>query len=124
MPTYCYRNESTNEVHEVNMSIFEKELDEKEIDGKKYININGELCARDFVSEKHGFKTFPENWPKTSWAISVHPDQVDEAERYAEQNLGVKTEYDRKTGGAIFKDRNHFKKFLKRANMHDRDAWC
>lgn len=48
MPTYCYRSESTNEVHEVKMSIFEKEINEIEIDWKKYININGELCAREY----------------------------------------------------------------------------
>jgi hypothetical protein len=59
-------------------------------------------------------------WPRTSTAMSVHPDQIKEAGDYDHAN-GVTTEYT-KDGDAIYTSKQHQDKHLRLHGYYDRDA--
>lgn len=61
-------------------------------------------------------------WPMRSDAFGVHPDQA--AEAYAESvKAGVPTEFDSKTGEAIFRSRGHRRRAVEALSpMYDLDG--
>jgi len=84
--------------------------------------IDGKIWKRDIAAEHApGRGQITGKWPIHSDAAGVGPGQVDEAMAEAKK-LGVPTEYDRKTGCAIFTDRKHRKKFCRAHGLHDNDG--
>jgi len=61
------------------------------------------------------------NWPMKSDAAGVHPDQVGDFARDSVEK-GVPTEFDRKTGQAIFTSRQHRAQYLKAYGMFDKNG--
>lgn len=60
-------------------------------------------------------------WPMESEAAAVHPRQAREAYEHSVRS-GVPTEFNPRTGAAIFRDRTHRRNYLRAYGMHDRDA--
>lgn len=116
MPTYCYRDIETGEIHEVAMSMRDRESFETdgvaEIDGRKV-----ERCFQAEFGRQHHADGL---WPIQSNALGVHPDQVDEAkEYYAQHNVPTDFTAD---GQCILRDRGHRKEVLRLTGMHDNDG--
>ena len=59
-------------------------------------------------------------WPRSSDAMSVHPDQIKEAGDY-DYNNGVTTQY-KSDGSPIYRDKQHQDKHLRLHGYFDRDA--
>jgi len=59
-------------------------------------------------------------WPRTSTAMSVHPDQIKEAGNYDHKH-GVTTEYNHE-GEPIYTSKQHQDKHLRLHGYYDRDA--
>tara|TARA_R110002020_G_scaffold60572_4_gene163959 strand:+ start:684 stop:1058 length:375 start_codon:yes stop_codon:yes gene_type:complete len=119
MPTYCFENVSTGERQELVMSISEME---SKTDGEKgYVDGQGVQWRRDFAAEQGGFDGNCSNWPMKSDAAGVHPDQIGEARKEAKR-FGVPTNFDGKTGQAIFSSRAHRAQYLKAKGFHDRNG--
>lgn len=85
------------------------------------------------VSKKEFDRAFPDQaldvapscvscsaWPLISDGAGVHPKQRAEAEALA-RKLGVPTEFT-SAGSAVFRDRDHRKRFLKAHHMRDNDG--
>ena len=118
MPTYCYRREDTDEVIELSMTVAEMEARQ---DGADAIKLDdGVLAYRHYGAEivrADGAR----GWPLASDAAGVHPGQAKEA--YEESvKRGVPTQFDLKTGCAIFEDRAHRKNYCRAFGYHDRDG--
>ena len=81
-------------------------------DGKKVVD----------VAERPRRQLGVAQWPMRSLAFGVHPDQA--AEAYAQSvKAGVPTEFDTKTGEAIFRDRHHRKRAVEALSpMYDLDG--
>ena len=60
------------------------------------------------------------NWPQTSAAMGVHPDQIEEATKDS-QKMGVPTEFNSQ-GDAVFTSRSHRRRFLRASGAHDHDG--
>ncbi len=60
-------------------------------------------------------------WPMRSNSLGVHPKQCKEAEAFAAK-LGVPTEFDKKTGEAIFRNNAHKRDFAKAHHYPNRDG--
>ena len=116
MPTYLYRDPQKNLV-EVVMTI--KEMLEKEVDGiliKDGVELTRDLCA-EHSTEQRGCAT----WPMKSDACGIHPSQAGEYYEHSVK-IGVPTQFDSRTGQAIFMDRAHRKKYLAARGFHDRNG--
>jgi hypothetical protein len=61
-------------------------------------------------------------WPLRSDACGCHPSQVAQFESDATRK-GVPTEFDKKTGEAIFRDKSHRRNYLKAFGYHDRNGY-
>ena len=75
---------------------------------------------RDLISEHGGFRR-TSGWPMKSDAAGVHPTDALDAMKGAVK-IGVPTEFDTKTGQAVFRDRPHRRAYLKAMGMHDRNG--
>tara|TARA_R110002012_G_scaffold142072_2_gene299952 strand:- start:69 stop:437 length:369 start_codon:yes stop_codon:yes gene_type:complete len=118
MPTYCFKNPTTEECIELTMSISEME---KQCDGDWMVR-GGVRYQRDYGAELRG--AVPGGcaaWPMKSDAAGVHPDQAKEFTEMSAKR-GVATDFDSKTGQAIFNSRGHRAKYLKTMGMHDRNG--
>lgn len=60
-------------------------------------------------------------WPQHSDAMGVNPEQVKEAMEAAAA-MGVPTEFDPRSGCAIFTDRNHRKRYCEAMGVRDRNG--
>jgi len=117
MPTYLYRDENMRLV-EVVMTIADMLSREKE--GK--LEHEGQTLTRDMVAEHSGVEVVRAGaWPMRSDAAGVHPDQAGEAYQHSE-SIGVPTQFDQRTGQAIFTDRTHRKRYLAARGFIDRNA--
>mgnify|MGYP003111330632 CR=1 FL=1 len=118
MPYYCYTNRETGETIRKFMSI--SEMLKYASEG---MSIEGVWYERDITAEhsRQANRGANSGWPLKSDAAGVHPADAAKAEK-ASANIGVPTEYDRKTGQAIFRDRNHRRRFLKANGMHDKNG--
>jgi hypothetical protein len=116
MPTYCFVEPKTGHQMELAMTIAEME---RQCDNG-WIDWSGERWKRDFRAELPG-KRGCDAWPMKSDAAGVHPSQAIDFMKDSAQK-GVPTEFDTKTGQAIFTGRKHRAKYLKTMGMHDRSG--
>lgn len=112
MPTYCYttRNGSNTVDRYFPFGM-----------APKKIRVGGRVADRDVVAEHSSTSSTPGNWPMESDAAGVCPTQIDEVQRHS-MKIGVPTQFNRKTGAAIFRTRRHRKKYLEAIGMFDRDG--
>jgi len=114
MPTYCFK--VGNAVVEETMSI--RELETRRLPGGRY-RLRGGRKGRMVFSPPGGFR--PNCWPMKSWAMSVNPNYIKEA-MAKDQRLGVKAEYDKRTGDAIFTSPRHRKEYCEAHGFFDRNG--
>ncbi len=105
---YVYRNEETGDLVSLELTITEKEAREK---FGEIILDNGDLGKRDFSAEHGGFKDVCATEIRSD-SLGCDPSQCDEYERDA-VSRGVPTSFDRRTGQAIFADRNHRNRYMR-----------
>lgn len=118
MPFYIYTDRQTGEKFELMMTISEMWRRQRR-DGS--IKHEGRTLHRDLTSEHRGMTSNPGNWPMKSDAAGVHPSQAGAA--YSESvKMGVPTQFDPRTGQAIFESRSHRRDFLKAKGMFDRSG--
>lgn len=60
-------------------------------------------------------------WPMKSDAMGINPDQYEE-QMAADEQLGVKIGYDRKTGEAIFSSAGQYKRYCEAHGFFDRNS--
>lgn len=101
---------------------------------KKYFINHGGIKGYVEVSKKEYEKAFPDakrvklpmtnslkGWPRKSLAFGVHPKQVDAAIENSVK-LGVPTDFDRKTGRAVFRDNQHQREYTKVRGCRNNDG--
>jgi len=120
MPTYVYTNKATNETITRSWSVDEMMQAEGEKDG---IEVDGVFFERDYAEEhipkpKGGGCAV---WPMKSDAAGVHPSQCGEFYEKSAK-MGVPTQFDSRTGQAIFTSRGHRAKYMKSVGIHDRNG--
>jgi len=115
---YCFRDKKTGETIEKVWSVAEMENSTQE-DGS-FVDNNGVIWQRDHAAELGSIGGCG-SWPLKSDAAGVHPSQIKEATENAAKK-GVPTNFDSKTGQAIFESRGHRKKYLKAHGLRDRNA--
>ena len=116
MPTYCFTEPDTGHEMQLTMPISEME---RQCDGD-WIEWQGRRWKRDYQTEIAGPKSCA-SWPMKSDAAGVHPDQAVKFMKDSSQK-GVPTEFDTKTGQAVFTSRTHRSQYLKAMGMHDRNG--
>ena len=118
MPTYCFVDRKSGHKMELTMSIAEMQ---RQCDGDT-LYWGGVIFNRDYEAEIAPDGTAGcAGWPMKSDAAGVHPSQaVDFMKDSAKK--GVPTEFDTKTGQAVFTNRAHRSKYLKAMGMHDRNG--
>lgn len=89
------------------------------IDRDWCIDVDGVKAYDRGIVRKKSFCTAG-NWPMTSVAAGVHPDEVPEMMK-KDAAAGCKTEYT-PDGDPIFRSRGHRRDYLKVHGMHDRDG--
>ena len=119
MPYYDYKNTTTGEKTSIFMTIAEME---NRSNADMSIVLDGQRWERDLQSEIDTTNAGGcAVWPMKSDAAGVHPTQVGEF-RKDSLKKGVPTDFDPKTGQAIFKSRAHRAQYLKTYSMHDRNG--
>ena len=118
MPTYCFLNKETGDRTEFVWSIREME---RKCNNLTYVDESDVVWTRDFSSEQGGVAPNCANWPMKSDAAGVHPDQIRDA-RKESTRFGVPTDFDKKTGQAIFNNRSHRARYLKAKGYFDRNG--
>jgi len=81
----------------------------------------GKPMRRDLIAEHGGTKDTPGTWPMESDAAGVNPVQIPKARAYA-RKMGVPTEFNPKTGAAIFTSRDHRKRHCEATGLYDRNG--
>jgi len=115
MPIYCYEREDGTGIEEVHMSMFEPHPET--ITCK-----DGVLAHRSLAEEQRSRRvTSCALWPLESDSMGVHPSQVQEAQAMSEK-LGVPTEFNRRTGAAIFRTAEHRKEYCEAHGYYDRNG--
>jgi len=109
LPTYLFRNYHTGEPIEITCSM--KELASSKPDPA--------VWYRDWAGEQCSGAPTGDTWPLKSDGAGCSPDQIPEMQKHL-ASRGVNTEYDKKTGQAIFRSRGHRNSHLKAMGMHDR----
>lgn len=118
MPTYCFVEPKSGHTMELTMSISEME---RQSDGD-YLQWGGTLWKRHYQSEMNATtESGCAAWPMKSDAAGVHPEQAVDFMKDASKK-GVPTEFDTRTGQAIFSNRAHRSNYLKAMGMHDRNG--
>ena len=117
MPTYIYQDTESGENYEITMSV--AEMERREIDG--FIDHEGRKLQRNMVAEHAPAPSGCASWPMKSDACGVHPSQVGDAYQHSVAK-GVPTQFDQRTGQAIFTDRIHRKRYLAAHGFHDRNG--
>ena len=89
----------------------------------KSVLVDGVRARRDIVAEHGSFKHQADLWRKGLWsaAVGVNPEDAAKAEAYAKK-IGVPTQFDGKTGDAVFRDKKHRKQYCERIGFVDRDG--
>ena len=119
MPTYCYTNKASGETIKKTWSIAVMLKMEGDRDG---ISQGGDFYYRDYTAEHARTPVGGcASWPMKSDAAGVHPSQCQE---FSENSVkkGVPTEFDSKTGQAIFTSRSHRAKYLQTRGLHDNNG--
>ena len=118
MPIYCFLHKESGDRREYAWTISEME---SRCSNMTYTDESGMVWLRDFATEQGEVESNCANWPMKSDAAGVHPDQIGEA-RKESQRFGVPTDFDKKTGQAIFNNRSHRAKYLKSKGYFDRNG--
>lgn len=116
MPTYVYRDDN-DDIVELTMTVAEMEALERE----GVVIHEGKTLRRDLAAEHGPARNGCAAWPMKSDAAGVHPSQATEAYEHS-VSVGVPTQFDPKTGQAIFTDRSHRKRYLAARGFIDRNA--
>lgn len=119
MPNYTYTNKDTGETIHQTWSISEMLKQEGDKDG---ITHEGQFYYRNYTAEHAQAPVGGcASWPMKSDAAGVNPVQCQE---FSENSVkkGVPTEFDSKTGQAIFTSRSHRAKYLRLRGMHDHNG--
>jgi hypothetical protein len=117
MPTYCYREDGTDELVELTMSVAEMLALEDE--HHHVLLPSGKTGRRDFGAEG-AKRTPPGNWPQVCQIDGVHPSQVKEAQAESVR-IGAPTQFTR-DGHPIFNSPHHRKRYYEGIGMYDRNA--
>lgn len=78
------------------------------------------VLNRDYQAEQ-GVRHCAGNWPMESDAAGVGVSQVTEAMAHS-RSIGVPTDFNPKTGAAIFTSARHRKKYCEARGLRDRNA--
>jgi hypothetical protein len=116
MPTYIYTAPNGTD-HEFVMSVAEMEAAEK----NGFMFHEGQWYKRNLEAEHGPARGGCASWPMKSDAAGVHPSQSKEAYEHS-VSVGVPTQFDPRTGQAIFTDRSHRKRYLAARGFIDRNA--
>lgn len=116
MPTYVYENTITGKEIEITMTMTQMQHRQRK---NGTIKLKGGAIGKRIHTVAS--TTASGGWPLCSLAAGVHPSQVSEMQRKAEAK-GVPTEFDKKTGDAVFRNRKHRTKFCKAFGYKDRDG--
>lgn len=111
---YMYRNIQTGEMVEMIMTIEEK--DRQEVHGLISLP-DGSIGVRDYSAEHGRFIDVCAREIRSD-ALGCNPDQVAE---FAQQSIdiGVPTQFDQRTGEAIFENREHRNKYMRALNSYE-----
>ena len=109
MPTYVYSNEG---------HVIEEFFPMGE--APHHLVVGGKRYDRDYGAE-HPKQYTGDLWPVYSEAAGVHPDQVQTAQREWAK-AGVPTEFT-SDGRAVFRNKDHRGKFLKKAGLVDKKGY-
>lgn len=116
MPTYCFTNHETGETLERVFRI---------ADVPKRIRAYGEVFVRDIAAEHQGSSYLNRKkgrqWPMKSDAAGCHPADCAAWEADA-ASRGVPTEFERGTGRAVFRSREHRKRYCEARGIYDRSG--
>ena len=116
MPTYEYKHTVTGEIIEIVMTI--AEMQEKQ-------DKDGYLILPDGVAGKRYYRApmtrKDSTWPMESYAAGCNPDEVKE-QRDHSVKIGVPTDFNPKTGDAIFTSPQHRKRYCEAVGLFDRNA--
>ena len=93
----------------------------KTITGGRCPSCGSASTYRDYPAEQGCQRSGEHGWPHESYAASVNPEQVEEAEKHCSEN-GVPTSYNPHTGDPIMRSRAHRKRFHRMMGLCDRDA--
>ena len=119
MPTYTYKNQDSGQILTKIWPIAKMLEEEGDNDG---ITVDGRFYYRSYTDEhRHRPEGGCAAWPQRSDAAGAHPDQCKEFSENSAK-MGVPTEFDGKTGQAIFTSRSHRARYLKMAGLHDRNG--
>ena len=108
MPVYCFKNVKTGKIVEKIFHMNEVPWDFKDDTGKYERCFRAELAGRTQCSS---------TWPMKSKALAVHPSQVGEYSKFAEQH-GVPTHFD-SMGRPEFRTKGHRKNYCELVGATD-----
>lgn len=118
MPLYCYYDPETGEPVDLFLGLDEMlEMS----DDNSGITHEGRYLKRDYPRETNGWVNTAWSTPLKSDALGVGLDQIDDAIAHSRE-IGVPTDFDRKTGEAIFRSRGHRKRYCEATGYVDRDG--
>jgi hypothetical protein len=105
------------------LTVSEYEALLKEDEETYLVEVGDELvpCTRDIIGDLSSTLSVVPSGEMRSIALGVPPSQVEDAQREAAA-VGVPTEYDPRTGEAIFTSRGHRKRLCEKLGYFDRDA--
>jgi len=112
MPTYCYHCPGCHGNVEVNKSM------SKALHTERCPECHAAM-DRDLRAEQVG-TPLPGNWPMTSTALGIHPDDVPDMMEFDKQ-MGVPTEYS-PDGDPVLRDPKHRRDYSRAHDAYDRNA--
>lgn len=122
MPTYVYQCIDNGEIVEVSMSSADKSRRENEqgdiVLGTADGLMREEVTAKRKINLEQNRPQTCKAWPAEglhSDALGVHPSQSDIAYDHSVR-MGVPTDFDRETGCAVFRSRQHRKRYVEELN--------
>ena len=119
MPTYVFEKTDGQAV-ELVMSFSELERRQYTREGGQFIKLDDDVEAKRMYVPCGGMAS--SIWPRRSLAAGVAPEQVREAME-SDRESGVPTEYDRRTGDAIYTSMAHQRAHLKLHGLRDNDSF-
>lgn len=119
MPTYRYRHRESGKTLVQTWTVAQMLDAEGDSDG---ITVDGEFYYRDYSAEHNRIEQRGcAAWPMKSDSAGVNPSQIAEFSEKASK-MGVPTQFDSKTGQAIFTSRGHRARYMKLRGLHDRQG--
>ena len=119
MPTYRYRHRESGKTLVQVWTVAHMLEQEGDSDG---ITVDDEFYYRDYSAEHNNIEQRGcAAWPIKSDSAGVNPTQISEFSEKASK-MGVPTQFDSKTGQAIFTSRGHRSRYMKLRGLHDRQG--